>query len=310
MGLHGLASVTIGVPQVASTTAYYAEFGLSPHDDGWLSTTDGGKQLRLVESPRRQLIEMVVRAQSPDDIDRIGATLVRLGIPVGIGPDGAELVAMEPVAGTRVVVRALPPLVQESLPRPAFNGPGLPERSGRRAEGVMRKARVRPNRLGHAVLGTTNLEASTDFFISGLGFKVSDYISDKGAFLRCSNEHHNVLVLAAPVNFLHHTSWQVADIDEIGRGATSMLEDHPERHVWGLGRHHAGSNFFWYLKDPAGNFSEYFADMDCNINDQLWKPELFEGTEGLYSWGPPPPPSFLHPDDLADLMTGSHSASN
>ncbi len=310
MGLHGLASVTIGVPNVASTTAYYAEFGLTPQDDGWLSTTDGGKQLRLVESPRRQLVEMVVRAQSHDDIDRIGADLARLGIPVGTDPDGAGLVAVEPVVGTRVVVRALPPLVQESLTPAAFNGPGLPQRSGRRAEGVMRKAPVRPNRLGHAVLGTTNLEASTAFFVSGLGFKVSDYISDKGAFLRCSSEHHNVLVLAAPVTFLHHTSWQVADVDEIGRGATHMLEDHPERHVWGLGRHHAGSNFFWYLKDPAGNFSEYFADMDCDINDQLWKPEVFEGKEGLYSWGPPPPPSFLHPDDLADLMIGSHSASN
>jgi catechol 2,3-dioxygenase-like lactoylglutathione lyase family enzyme len=310
MGLHGLASVTIGVPNLASTTAYYAEFGLTPQDEGWLSTTDGGKQLRLVESPRRQLVEMVVRAQSHDDIDRIGAGLARLGIPVGTDPDGAELVAVEPVVGTRVVVRALPPLVQASMTPAAFNGPGLPQRSGRRAEGVMRKALVRPNRLGHAVLGTTNLEASTAFFVSGLGFKVSDYISDKGAFLRCSSEHHNVLVLAAPVNFLHHTSWQVADVDEIGRGATHMLEDHPERHVWGLGRHHAGSNFFWYLKDPAGNFSEYFADMDCDINDQLWKPEVFEGKEGLYSWGPPPAPSFLHPDDLADLMIGSHSASN
>ena len=25
-------------------------------------------------------------------------------------------------------------------------------------------------------------------------------------------------------------------------------------------------------------------------------------------WGPPPPPSFLHPDDLAAMMTGAHSA--
>ncbi|GAA1087125.1 hypothetical protein GCM10009577_05090 [Streptomyces javensis] len=62
---------------------------------------------------------------------------------------------------------------------------------------------------------------------------------------------------------LHHTSWQVTDVDEVGRGATRMLTEHPERHVWGLGRHHIGSDFFWYLKDPAGNFSEYYADMDC-----------------------------------------------
>jgi hypothetical protein len=75
----------------------------------------------------------------------------------------------------------------------------------------------------------------------------------------------------------------------------------------GLGRHHAGSNFFWYLKDPAGNFSEYYADMDCIIDDQLWTPEALEGAKGLFNWGPPPPPSFLAPDDLAAMMTGNHS---
>lgn len=69
------------------------------------------------------------------------------------------------------------------------------------------------------------------------------------------------------MNFLHHTSWQVEDIDEIGRGATAMLENDPDRHVWGLGRHHVGSNFFWYLKDPAGNFSEYYSDIDCIVDD-------------------------------------------
>ncbi|MGI8450540.1 MAG: hypothetical protein ACR2MP_25860 [Streptosporangiaceae bacterium] len=65
------------------------------------------------------------------------------------------------------------------------------------------------------------------------------------------DDHHNVLVLAAPVSFPHHTSWQVDDIDEVGRGAQKMLEDNPGRHVWGLGRQYGGSNFFWYLKDPA-----------------------------------------------------------
>jgi catechol-2,3-dioxygenase len=145
------------------------------------------------------------------------------------------------------------------------------------------------------------------FFTEGLGFKVSDHIGDKGAFMRCSNDHHNFLALQAPVNYLHHTSWQVEDIDDVGRGAFAMLEGNPERHVWGLGRHYAGSNFFWYLKDPAGNFSEYFSDMDCIPEDEIWKPEVLEGAQGLFSWGPPPPPSFLDPEDLAGLMTGAHS---
>jgi catechol 2,3-dioxygenase-like lactoylglutathione lyase family enzyme len=304
MALLGLASVTIGVPDVGSTTAYYTEFGLTPQADGWLSTTAGGKQLRLVPRARRQLVELVVRAESRDDIAAIAAALSRQGGRVDLDPSGDALVAVEPVAGIRAVVQVLPPVPNE-VRRPAHVGRF--ERNGARAEGVLRTGPVRPNRLGHAVLGTTDLHASKAFFVEGLGFKISDYLSDKGAFLRCSTDHHNVLVLAAPVNFLHHTSWQVADVDEIGRGATHMLEEHPERHVWGLGRHHAGSNFFWYLKDPAGNFTEYYADMDCHLDDQLWRPEVFEGKQGLYSWGPPPPPSFLHPDDLAELMIGSHA---
>ena len=38
----------------------------------------------------------------------------------------------------------------------------------------------------------------------------------------------------------------------------------------------------------------------------IWTPEDLEGTAGLFAWGPPPPPSFLHPDDLAAMMTGAH----
>jgi hypothetical protein len=87
----------------------------------------------------------------------------------------------------------------------------------------------------------------------------------------------------------------------------AMLEQDPARHVWGLGRHHIGSNFFWYLKDPAGNFSEYYSDMDCILDDAFWKPDTFDGLRGLYNWGPPPPPSFLQPDDLAALMVGAHA---
>jgi len=194
------------------------------------------------------------------------------------------------------------------VPATTYNGPGRFERQGSRAPGFTRPDRVRPRKLGHAVLGSTDHQATMSFFTDGLGFKVSDRIKGVGAFLRCSTDHHNVLVLAAPVSFLHHTSWQVDDVDDVGRGACAMLEGRPERHVWGLGRHYAGSNFFWYLKDPAGNFSEYYSDMDCIIDDQLWTPEDLEGARGLFAWGPPPPPSFLHPDDLAAMMTGAHSA--
>jgi hypothetical protein len=32
------------------------------------------------------------------------------------------------------------------------------------------------------------------------------------------------------------------------------------------------------------------------------------GMKSLYSWGPPVPPSFLAPDDLAELMTAAHAS--
>ncbi|MFD3485302.1 VOC family protein [Streptomyces sp. NPDC058665] len=306
MALHRLSSVVMGVPNTAQTAAYYTAFGLAPEADGWFGTRDGGHQLRVIHAPTRRLVEITVGVDSPDDLATAAARLDRLGVPGR--RNAGTLTAYEKVTGVRAVLRVEPRATQPETPPTPYNGPGRVEHVGTRAPAVLRQSPVRPRKLGHAVLGTTDFEATTGFFRDGLGFKVSDLMGDIGAFLRCSTDHHNILVLAAPVAFLHHTSWQVDDVDEVGRGAAAMLEDHPERHVWGLGRHHAGSNFFWYLKDPAGNFSEYYSDLDCIVDDQLWKPEVFEGAKGLFNWGPPPPPSFIKPDDLAGLMTGSHSA--
>ena len=307
MSLHGLLSVTIGVPNIKETAAYYADFGLAPATGGWFSTADGGPQLQIVRAPTRRLVELRVAADDADDLGRAASNLARLGLAGQLS--GAGLATIEPVTGTRVYLDIAPRLPQDPPTATAYNGPGRFDRTGNRAPGFMRPNRVRPRKLGHAVLGSVDYRATMAFFVDGLGFKVSDRIKDVGAFMRCSTDHHNVLVLSAPVNFLHHTSWQVDDIDDVGRGACAMLEEHPERHVWGLGRHFAGSNFFWYLKDPAGNFSEYYSDMDCIVDDQLWTPEDLEGARGLFAWGPPPPPSFLHPEDLAALMTNSHASS-
>ncbi len=67
-----------------------------------------------------------------------------------------------------------------------------------------------------------------------------------------------------------------------------MLEGNPDRHVWGLGPVTTpGSNFFWYLKDPAGDFTEYYSDMDCIPEDALWTPEDLRGRPGTLQLGSP-----------------------
>jgi catechol 2,3-dioxygenase-like lactoylglutathione lyase family enzyme len=306
MPLHRMGSVTIGVPNLAETARYYEDFGLTPLGDNRFATRDGGEQLRLVESATRRVLEVRIGVDHGDDVDRVARQLKGLDLEFTV--DSGRVEAVEPIAGFRAVVEVMPRLAQPAEPAPPYNGPGRIDRTNTRARGIMREERVRPRKLGHLVIGSTDQAATQKFFTDGLGLKVSDTIPSVAAFMRCSTDHHNVLVQQAPVNYLHHTSWQVDDIDEIGRGAMAMLEQNPERHVWGLGRHHVGSNFFWYLKDPAGNFSEYYSDLDCIVDDELWEPGVWEGAKGLFNWGPPPPPSFVMPEDVVAHMVGAHSA--
>jgi catechol 2,3-dioxygenase-like lactoylglutathione lyase family enzyme len=304
MALHRLASITIGVPNVEETCGYYGEFGLTRQGDRF-STRDGGEQLHIVESPTRRLIEMRIGADDPDDLDRAAERLA--GIGVAVQRDPASVSAFENHSGARAVINVQPRISQDPAAMVSYNGPGHVDRQNNRAPGILRETPIRPRKLGHVVIGTPDAEATQRFFVQGVGFKVSDQVRGVAAFIRCSTDHHNLLIQPSPVAFLHHTSWQVEDVDEVGRGAMRMLEGHPERHVWGLGRHYIGSNFFWYLRDPAGNFSEYYSDMDTITDDQLWTPGTWEPSLGaLYAWGPDVPPSMLEPEDLADLMVGAH----
>jgi catechol 2,3-dioxygenase-like lactoylglutathione lyase family enzyme len=319
MALHRLTHIVMGVPNVEETAAYYTEFGLIPSVEGvagvvgqaapgdrTFATVDGGEQLTIVHSPQRRLVRLGIGADDPDDLDWVSASLAALGVPAGRNEISVR--AQDP--GTQVTVRVeiAARVAQEPTPAPAFNAPGVTARTDARAPGILRERPVRPRKLGHVVLGSTDRERSKKFFTDGIGLKVSDEVPGIAAFLRCSTDHHNVLVQQAPVAFLHHTSWQVDDVDEIGRGASAMLEADPTRHTWGLGRHFIGSNFFWYLKDPAGNFSEYYSDLDCIVDDAVWNPGVWEGARSLWAWGPPPPASFLAPDDLGALMAGAHQA--
>lgn len=306
MSLHRLTSITIGVPNVEEAERYYEEFGLTPEGSGWFSTRDGGRQLKIVHAPSRRLVGLSIGADSVDDLYSIASRLSGLGLDSRL-LDGA-LIASEPVTGVIVEISVTARIVQPESPATSYNGPGRDERGATRAPSVLRNSRVQPRKLGHVVIGSTDQAASQRFFIEGIGLKVSDEVSGVAVFMRCSTDHHNILVQSAPVNFVHHTSWEVDDVDDIGRGAMQMLEGNPERHVWGMGRHVVGSNFFWYLRDPAGNFCEYYSDLDCIVEDALWKPEVWDGTraDSFMSWGPPMPPSFIEPEDLAGLMAGAH----
>jgi len=268
-----------------------------PGPRGWLSTTDGGKPAPGWSGGRgRQLVELVIRASEADDLGRIADRLARLGglggpgrtgrrRGPGAGPPAPAVVVVRILAADGVQARALPP---------AYNGPGRILRSSRRADAVARSGGgSRPAPAGSCrPRPPADLAASKGLFRRWPGlFGFSDYISDRGAFLRCSGDHHNVLI-PRPRRCLSFItpSWEVDDVDEIGRGPRPRCSR-------GIPNGMCGG---WAAITPAptssgtsatrrANFSEYFSDMDCNLDDQLWSPEVFEGREGLYAWGPPPP---------------------
>ena len=92
---------------------------------------------------------------------------------------------------------------------------------------------------------------------------------------------------------LHHLSWDVGSVDDIGRGAMHML-DKGFAKGWGLGRHVLGSNFFHYVGDPWGSFSEYSAGIDFVPADCDWKGGDHAPEDSFYVWGPNPPEYFTH----------------
>lgn len=144
MALHRLTSITVGVPNVGETAAYYEEFGLTPDGGGWLATRDGGRQLRIVPAPTRRLVELHIGVDDADDLERAAISLARMGIGVDRGP--GRISAVDQATGTRAYLEIADRFEQGALPATAYNGPGRYERSGQRAPGVLRTDPVAPSR--------------------------------------------------------------------------------------------------------------------------------------------------------------------
>jgi catechol 2,3-dioxygenase-like lactoylglutathione lyase family enzyme len=300
MALHRLSSLTVGVPDVSAVSGFYDAFGLARLGEGRFATRDGGEQLRLQTAPYRRLEAITVGVDDADDLGRIGATLVAAGHRPTV--EANELRVDEVHAGIEITVRVEARQATAAAPVSPVNRPGVVERMNQPADVVMNPRTVQPASLSHVVLGTPNYEATLSFFVDLLGFQTSDQIPGIISFNRCSEMHHNVAIQATPGRLLHHFAFEVDSVDDVLRGGSNMIEADAERHMWGLGRHAIGSNWFWYLKDPAGNFVEYTADLDHISAQDLYVPKQWEGKEYLYAYGPSIPDAFLQPTDALDIF--------
>jgi catechol 2,3-dioxygenase len=106
------------------------------------------------------------------------------------------------------------------------------------------------------------------------------------------SDHHMVAFARSGGPGLHHCSWDVGAVQEIGLGAMQMAGKGYTA-GWGLGRHVLGSNYFHYVRDPWGSYSEYSADMDYIPADHDWRSGDHPGEDSFFLWGPNPPEDFV-----------------
>jgi catechol 2,3-dioxygenase-like lactoylglutathione lyase family enzyme len=306
MSLHRLRSIAIGVPAVDAVRPFYRDFGLDETAPGRFATPDGGEQLRFETAPRRRLLALSIGVDDADDLGRVAAALAKLGVTAD--RSGATLVATESVTDVRVELVVEPRAEQKPADALALNAPGRTTRVDARSAAVLPQPPSRPRRLSHVVITSADVAASRRFFCEGIGFQISDEVpAIQAAFLRCSTDHHNLLVQAAPFSFVHHTAWEMDDVDAVGRAGAAMVGADATRHVWGLGRHAIGSNYFWYLRDPAGNFAEYSSDLDVVADAEAWRVAASAVAQPLAAWAPPVPAAFLAPDDIVAMARGEQA---
>jgi catechol 2,3-dioxygenase-like lactoylglutathione lyase family enzyme len=144
MAVHRLTTITVGVPDVDATAAFYREFGLDDLGDGRFATTDGGEQLRLVPAARRGLQELGIGADDPDDLDRLASSLAAIGAIAERDDD--SLRTEDPTTGTAVSVTVAPRVEVAATDALVYNAPGRIERSAR-------AGRARPVPAPHVVDG-------------------------------------------------------------------------------------------------------------------------------------------------------------
>jgi len=305
MSLHRLLGFRAAVDDPAALDVYYAELGLTGDASSGYSGSDGGGAVIVDEAPFRRLISVDIGCDDDRDLDAVQQRLeARSASPrcesqsVSVVDSASRVQFTVRVAEPEAAVLPVPP-----VPVVTPNVPGAIVRINERAPGVFGAPRP-PRRLGHLVIGTPDLRATRDLLVDGIGCKVSDEYDGIIHFLRCSTDHHNIGLVHSPVPILQHYSWECDDLDHVGYTATALYRSDPNRHAWGIGRHFAGSNFYWYLRDPAGSFLELYSDLDHITDDTAWEdrgrtPMSLE--HSINAWGPNLPTEFVVPADLAEL---------
>lgn len=163
---------------------------------------------------------------------------------------------------------------------------------------------VAPRKLGHVAFKVRDVRRTVDFYSDALGFRVSDWMGDFFAFLRCGPDHHTVNFLRGDRSGLHHIAFEADGWDHV-RSASDFLAGRKFPIIWGPGRHGIGHNIFTYHRNADGQIVELYTDLDQMSSEDLgyfdprpWhqdnpqKPKVWDPGLPSNVWGPPIPEGF------------------
>jgi catechol 2,3-dioxygenase-like lactoylglutathione lyase family enzyme len=259
LGVHSVDHYHFAVPDLAVAKNFYAEFGLDITEKGnvlTVNTFDHPHMWGTIGEGSRKKFGYVSFGAFEDDMERFSERLQAMGIkrldpPPGIDSNGLWFRAPD---GVLVEVKVAAKSSPDEKSRFSFKSVGPGERGA-----PFRSAmpRTYPRRLSHVLLFTPDVPKAIEFYTRVLGLRVSDHSGDNIAFLHGihGSDHHMFALARSDTPGHHHFSWDVGSVDEIGGGAMHMLEKGFAK-GWGLGRHVLGSNYFHYVRDPWGSYSE------------------------------------------------------
>ena len=296
LGVHSIDHCHMVVPDLKVAQHFYDSFGLDALEKGrglavqihgddhiWITIGEGA----------RKRFGYVSFAVFEEDFKAFGQRLETMRVQRLDPPAGMDSVGywFRDPDGNLIEVKVAPKTSPDA--KSSFGEISAP--AGTRGAPYRSTAsRCRPRRLSHVLLFTPDVLRALEFYSRVLGLRLSDRSGDVIAFMHGihGSDHHLIAFAKSSAPGHHHYSWDVASISDIGLGATFMLEKGYER-GWGLGRHVLGSNFFHYVRDPWGSYSEYSADIDYVPANCDWDSGDHPSQDSLYVWGPNLPDDFI-----------------
>ena len=283
------------IPDMKDAEHFYESFGLTLNPKGnilSLGCADNPHTwVKLIEGPAKKLQYLSFGAYEEDMAglkNKIESAGVRLhDPPPGFDSDGLWFCNPD---GLRIEVK----VAEKTSPNQKMSFEMDSSPAGERGAPYRRlRGKVVPRRLAHALIFTSDVLGSIDFYGRTLGLRLSDRTGDGIAFMHGihGSDHHLVALAKSKAPGFHHCSWDVPSVNDVGLGAMQMA-DKGFSAGWGLGRHVLGSNYFHYVRDPWGSYCEYSSDIDYIPVDCDWAAADHPAEDSFYLWGPEPPKDF------------------